>query len=92
MPPLRRRYVWKKSYLFENLPGSRYWNRTLTITYLTPGVETGNRLKIVRICIDNRKKERFLIIRKMYKKGIEEKLIREVTGCTKKEFAAAVGK
>lgn len=39
-----------------------------------------------------KKKERFLIIRKMYKKGIEEKLIREVTGCTKKEFAAAVGK
>lgn len=49
----------EKSYLFENLPGSRYWNRTLTITYLTPGVETGNRLKILRICIDNRKRNSY---------------------------------
>lgn len=39
-----------------------------------------------------KKKERFMIIRKMYKKGLEETLIRELTGCTGKEFAAAIGK
>ncbi len=39
-----------------------------------------------------RKQERILLIKRMYKKGIEETLIREITGCTKKEFAAAVGR
>lgn len=39
-----------------------------------------------------KKKERFSIVRKMHKKGMEEALIRELTGCTKKEFAAATGK
>ena len=39
-----------------------------------------------------KKKERFSIVRKMHKKGMEEALIRELTGCTKKEFAAATGR
>ena len=39
-----------------------------------------------------KKKERVSIIKKMYKKGMEETLIRELTGCTKKEFAAAIGR
>lgn len=39
-----------------------------------------------------KKKERFQIIKKMYGKGMEETLIRELTGCTKKEFASAVGR
>ena len=39
-----------------------------------------------------KKKERFSIVRKMHKKGMEESLIRELTGCTKKEFAAATGR
>lgn len=39
-----------------------------------------------------KKKERFSIVRKMHKKGMEEAQIRELTGCTKKEFAAATGR
>lgn len=39
-----------------------------------------------------KKKERFSIVRKMHKRGMEEALIRELTGCTKKEFAAATGR
>ena len=39
-----------------------------------------------------RKQERISLIKRMYKKGIEEELIRELTGCTKKELAAAVGR
>ena len=35
-----------------------------------------------------KKKERFSIVRE----GMEEALIRELTGCTKKEFAAATGR
>lgn len=41
---------------------------------------------------EGKRQERFLIIKRMYKKGIEETLIREITGCTKKEFATAVGR
>ena len=37
-------------------------------------------------------KPAFKFKKRMYKKGIEETLIREITGCTKKEFAAAVGR
>lgn len=39
-----------------------------------------------------KKRERISIIKRMYKRGMEEALIREMTGCTKKEFAAALGK
>lgn len=39
-----------------------------------------------------KKQERISIIKRMYKRGMEEALIREMTGCTKKEFAAALGK
>lgn len=39
-----------------------------------------------------KRKEKFSIIRKMHEKGMDGKLIRELTGCTKKELAAAVGR
>ena len=39
-----------------------------------------------------KKQERISIIKRMYKRGMEEALIREMTGCTKKEFVAALGK
>lgn len=39
-----------------------------------------------------KKQERISIIKRMYKRGMGEALIREMTGCTKKEFAAALGK
>lgn len=38
-----------------------------------------------------KKEERMAIVARMYKKGIKESVIREVTGCTKKELAAVAG-
>lgn len=40
---------------------------------------------------EGKKEERILIASRMYKKGIKESVIREVTGCTKKELATVVG-
>lgn len=56
------------------------------------GIREGKREGIREGEKAGKKKERFQIIKKMYGKGMEETLIRELTGCTKKEFASAVGR
>lgn len=41
---------------------------------------------------EGKREERFLVIRRMIRRGYDEGQIRELTNCTKMEFAAAAGK